>query len=105
MRLFRGYKTSTDEWVEGNFANMRGRHAIISPFCVPETPNPMFVAAASVGQFTGLFDADGKKIFEGDILHHRWDMGDGEMLETVSVVKWSEQIAAFICDEIGRAHV
>lgn len=82
-RLFRGKRVDNDEWIEGYFLQLyRSERAFIVPKqfvqrgtlrMSGETPPKIIsveVFPKTVGEFTGLVDKYGKKIFEGNIIRY-----------------------------------
>lgn len=77
--LFRGKRLDNGEWVEGFYIRTKRHHCIITG-CINDGyvvyghyANDVLmdvVDPTTVGQFTGLLDKAGKRIFEGDVVEY-----------------------------------
>lgn len=95
--LFRGKRKDNGKWVDGFlYGNKKAMYILDSSKCKPSERYGEIILE-TVGQYTGLTDKNGTKIFQGDIVKHHFG-------EEKGIVKFGEYRQPFN-DDIHTKHI
>lgn len=100
--LFRGKRVADGKWLYGYYSDEKAEDTDF-PCIVPLVPVPDYdwaVDSETVGQYIGLTDKNGKKVFEGDIVK----ANDAHTkMSFIGVVKFDNG-SFYICDSNFNSH-
>lgn len=98
--LFRGKFSEKSRWSYGDLYTDDGKVYIATRDTMHGVRVHEEVIPDTVGQFTGLMDKHGKRIFEGDIVSAHFDWNDPEA-ESKAIVEWDNDNFRWVTHQPG----
>jgi uncharacterized phage protein (TIGR01671 family) len=103
--LFRGLRVGGKGWAYGylidedviSYSEKDHDYGVWYDYCRTIHPH-------TVGQFTGLLDKNGVKVFEGDIIHVDCSGVGGAFHDGIYIVKYTLPNACFLLEQLDEAH-